>query len=460
MIPHPKPTFDPLPLPAFLNATSLQCEMSWFEKVLETRIALYFGHECEVKDILSLSPPDLSKDDSIFAREIKRLGLGFFERLTLILALAPHIRPQILDTFFVQNKNFARGFTEFGGVTGNRHGGFLPTGETAAFLLSGDDLSQRIELMALFSQDHPFSREGILRLEGKEDGEPLLSRSLSISKAFLSRVTTGQEHRPDYSVGFPARRLTTRLRWEDLVLSPSVADEVDHITGWIHHHRKIMDTWGLSRVIKPGYRALFHGPPGTGKTLTASLIGTVCQMDVYRIDLSMMVSKYIGETEKNLANVFDQAQHRNWVLFFDEADALFGKRAQASSANDRHANQETAYLLQRIEDFPGVVILATNMKANLDDAFFRRFQSAIYFPVPDAEQREMIWRRALGTMAHLDDGVEVAALAEEYVLTGGAIINVIRYGAIEALNQGRSTLSAGDLEKGVRKEFLKEGKTG
>lgn len=444
-----------------LNAVSLEREMAWFESVLETRIALYFGHETDVPAISAISPPDLSGDPSIYASEVRRLNLTPMDRLVLVLAISPHLRPQILDTFFVQNKTFGRGFTEFGGVTGSRHGGFLPTGETAAFLLAGGEMTLRLEVLSIFDAEHPFAVHGVLRLEGPDESEPALSRSLLVSEAFLQKITTGQEHRPDYSVTFPARRLTTTLAWEDLVLPPEVMEEVIHILGWVRHGPKIMGAWGLSRMIKPGFRALFHGPPGTGKTLTASLMGAVCAMDVYRIDLSMMVSKYIGETEKNLAGVFDQAAHRNWILFFDEADALFGKRTQATSSNDRHANQETAYLLQRIEDFPGVVILATNMKANLDEAFFRRFQSAIYFPVPDVEQRIQIWKRALsGAGSILEEGVDIQKLADEHALSGGSIINVIRFGAVEALNAGRDSISMHDFEKGVRKELLKEGKSG
>lgn len=444
---------------ARLNARALERELAWFERVLETRIALYFGHECKIRDIAEHPPPDLSGDPSLFAGAVRELGLDARERLVLVLALAPHIRPQVLDTFFVQNKNFARGFTEFGGVSGTRHGGFLPTGETAAFLVAGDDLARRLALAALFKEEHPFARGAVLRLDGTADGEPLLSRPLQVSAAFLHRVTTGEDHRPDYSAGFPAKRLTTPLAWEDLVLSPEVMADIDHIIGWLRYGAEAMGAWGLSRVVKPGYRALFYGPPGTGKTLTASLIGGACGADVYRIDLSMMVSKYIGETEKNLAGVFDQAEHRNWVLFFDEADALFGKRTQATSSNDRHANQETAYLLQRIEDFPGVVILATNLKANLDEAFFRRFQSVVYFPVPDAEQRGRIWERALQGVSRLARDVDVAQMAEAHALTGGAIVNVIRFGAIQALREGRPVITRRDFEQGIRKELVKEGKT-
>jgi SpoVK/Ycf46/Vps4 family AAA+-type ATPase len=171
----------------------------------------------------------------------------------------------------------------------------------------------------------------------------------------------------------------------------------------------------------------------------------------------MIVSKYIGETEKNLANVFDQARHKNWILFFDEADALFGKRTQVSSSHDRFANQEVSYLLQRVEAHPGNVILATNLKGNIDEAFARRFQSLINFPMPDAEQRQTLWRGMLRERFAPD--VDLKALAQKYELSGGAISNVVRFGAISALRQGRDQIQTNDLVQGVIKELRKEGRT-
>ncbi|ALP53846.1 AAA family ATPase [Candidatus Tenderia electrophaga] len=441
------------------NAVSLAREIDWFSRVLETRICLYFEQPCDYADVQAIEPPDLTADDSEYARVVRENALDFDARLILILALLPHLQPQALDTLFIRNKNLDRGYAEFGGWQGKSHGGFLPTGETAAFLLAGSDLSRRFEILELFDADRPFARQGILRLERRDVDEPLLSGALLIASDYLSRFTSGVCHKPDYSISFPAKRITTRLGWEDLVLAPPVLAEIDNIKTWIKGSAIIMRQWGLEKSIKPGYRSLFYGPPGTGKTLTATLIGADVGADVYRIDLSMVVSKYIGETEKNLANVFDQAQSKHWILFFDEADALFGKRTQTSSSHDRYANQEISYLLQRIEDFPGIVILATNLKANIDEAFARRFQSLVYFPVPDAEQRYRLWLNTLNGKALLDEGVDLHGLAERYELTGGAITNVVRYGAISALQGQRNTITSEDLVNGVVKELRKEGKT-
>ena len=242
------------------------------------------------------------------------------------------------------------------------------------------------------------------------------------------------------------------------MLEENILTEVNEIRDWIDYGPTLMNDWGMNKKIKPGFRTLFYGPPGTGKTLTASLLGKSSGLDVYRIDLSMVVSKFIGETEKNLANVFDQAENKNWILFFDEADALFGKRTQTSSSNDRHANQEVSYLLQRVEDFPGVVILATNLKANLDDAFSRRFQSMIYFPIPGPEQRKRLWKQVFSEESTLEEDFDLDEIAIKYELAGGAIINVSRYSSMKALKRGSNIILKKDIIEGIRKEFGKEGK--
>jgi len=441
------------------NARALAREADWFGRVLDARLALYFEQPTEVGDVREIEPPALAGDDSEYARLVRECGMAFDERLVFILALLPHVRPQALDTLFIRNRNLDRGFAEFGGRRGSAHGGFLPTLETAAFLLAGDDLERRFRLTSLFDEDHPLTRRDVLRVDPSGDGEPFFSAALGVGPDALNRVTSGTTHQPDYSMAFPAKRTTTGLGWDDLVLPPEVMEEVENVRAWVEHADTIMDDWGLGRALKPGYRCLFWGPPGTGKTLTATLIGAAIGAEVYRIDLSMIVSKYIGETEKNLANVFDQARNKRWILFFDEADALFGSRTQTTSSNDRHANQEISYLLQRVEDFPGLVILATNLRANIDEAFSRRFQSVIYFPMPDAELRLRLWEGLVRSGCRLDGSVDLRDVAERYELSGGAILNVVRHGAIRALHRGDDAIGAADLVEGIRKELRKEGRT-
>ena len=429
----------------------MKAHIDWFGKVLTVAIQLYFRQGCEYSSIEEVVPPA----DGWLEKVTGEPDIPFGERAVIMLALMPHTCPQGLDIFFVQNKDFDRQYTEFGGWKGLSHGGFLPTGETASFIIAGEDMEKRKAAIRMFQRDHWFYTQNILRLEGAGEGEPFLSGQLRPSEEFLSRVLLDREYKPDYNIGFPAKRITTPLVWEDMILDYDTQEALEEINTWIAHRHTVMEEWGLKRILKPGYRALFYGPPGTGKTLAATLLGKKNNMDVYRVDLSMIVSKYIGETEKNLAKVFDLAENRNWILFFDEADALFGKRTSTNTSNDRHANQEVAYLLQRIEDFPGTVILATNLKSNIDEAFSRRFQSVIYFPMPNGELRAELWRGMLPKEWLGDDAEGLIATAAESELSGGSITNVVRRCALHLIVGGKRALDKQTLEETLRKEEMK-----
>lgn len=440
------------------NAAALTAELDWLFQVLETRIKVHFGEQCEQRDIFT-QPPTLAESDSNYSQFLRRYSLNPAERLVLALTLTPHVRPQLLDALFTKNSTSNRDFAEFGGRRSHSYNGFLPTAETALFLLAGNDLGQRFSYHYLFAAEHLFVEQGILGLEKVETGEPHLSGLLTISREVLDLLTTGKVGRPIFGADFPAKRMTTEMEWDDLVLDAQVLDQVLEIKAWMQYGDRLLSELGLAKKLKAGYRSLFYGPSGTGKTLTASLLGKAFARDVYRIDLSAVVSKYIGETEKNLEKIFQKAELHNWILFFDEADALFGKRTKVSSSNDRFANQEVSYLLQRVEDYPGVVILASNMRDNLDDAFIRRFQSIIHFPMPDASERYGLWYSAFSEKTTLAADIDLKALASRFELSGGSIMNVVRYATLRALENGRLQIDNVDLHDGIRKEFQKSGKT-
>ncbi|MFL5382006.1 MAG: ATP-binding protein [Longimicrobiaceae bacterium] len=447
------------PDPIAASAACLEAETEWFRAVLDLRLRVHAGEREPCDPLEALPPPPLPAGPSPYAAAVRALGLGAAERLVLILAYLPHVRPHVLDPFFIRNQALERPFTEFGGLPGGSHGGFLPTAETAVFLLAGDDLRARLRHQRLFHPDHPLHARGVLTLHHRHPEEPRLSAALQVTPEYVERLATGRPWRPPFSAEFPAQRITTAYGWSDLVLDPATRDDVDEIVAWARHHAELMDGWGLSKRLKPGFRSLFYGPPGTGKTLTACLLGKATGLDVYRVDLSRVVSKYIGETEKNLASVFDQAEHGEWILFFDEADALFGRRTDSRNANDRAANQQVAYLLQRVEDFPGIVLLATNQRAHLDEAFARRFQSMVHFPMPGAEQRLRLWRESFeGQRFRLAADVDLPRLARDHELSGGSIINVLRYAALRAVAREPREVCAADLVHGVRRELHKQGK--
>jgi hypothetical protein len=438
-------------------AAEWEAELRWLTAVIDARFKLYFNLQPEVADVRAIAPPDLSGSATPYAALLRETSAGFEERVALGLAIAPHLRPQLLDVFFSKNQTFDRPFTEFGGLREGRHAGFLPTLETLLFVLAGIDTDLRVAALTRFSRRHPLVQERILSL-----GEPAAVQlpaeaALQLGDEGYATLVLGQAYRPEFGAHFPAQAIHTRLEWDDLVLHPATRRQLEDIATWSRHGQTLLQDWGMSGRLRPGYRALFYGPPGTGKTLTAALLGKSTGMPVFRIDLSLVVSKYIGETEKNLSGIFAQAEHRRWILFFDEADALFGKRTETRNAHDRYANQETAYLLQRIESFDGIAILASNMRQNLDDAFLRRFESVIYFPLPRPEERLLLWQQALPAQAALSPDLDTHTLAQRYELSGGAIVNAIRFAALRALDNG-GMLKQADLVEGVERELRKEGR--
>ena len=303
-----------------------------------------------------------------------------------------------------------------------------------------------------------FSKHHILRLDRPSEEQSPLKTPLRISEEYLNYFTTGETHRPEFGNQFPARQIETQQEWSDLVLNHRTLSMVREIESWINHQDTLMNEWQMTGKIRPGLRVLFYGLPGTGKTLTASLLGKSTGHEVYHVDLSTVVSKYIGETEKNLARLFDLAEDKEWILFFDEADALFGKRSETKDARDRYANQEVSYLLQRIETFNGIIILATNLKDNLDEAFTRRFESMIYFPMPQAPERLQLWKKGFSPKAKLADDVDLERIAEKFELSGGTIMNVIRFVSLQAIEKGNNIISLRSIEQGIRREYVKAGK--
>lgn len=214
----------------------------------------------------------------------------------------------------------------------------------------------------------------------------------------------------------------------------------------------------MDKSLVPGYRSLFYGPSGTGKTFTATLLGREFNREVYKIDLSLVVSKYIGETEKNLEKIFIQAENKNWILLFDEADALFSKRTQTKSSNDRYANQEVSYLLQRVENFNGLVILTSNFKNNIDNAFLRRFNSIVHFTKPDAKERKMLWEKAIPEKVRFEDEKIIEIVAKNYDISGAQIISAMTYACIQTIESNKYVIDTSHILKGIEIEYNKEEK--
>ena len=255
-----------------------------------------------------------------------------------------------------------------------------------------------------------------------------------------------------------ARRIHPRVKWADLVLPEATVAHLREIADRAAHRDLVHEEWQMGGGKgSQGVTALFVGESGTGKTMGAEVLSHELGLDLYAIDLATVVDKYVGETEKNLDRVFEAAGHVNCVLFFDEADALFGKRSDVKDAHDRYANVETAYLLQRMETFEGIAILATNLRANIDDAFARRLDALVEFPVPEEEHRRELWERCLGPHAPRAEDLDLDFLARAFELTGGNIRNVTLAAAFLAAAEGRP-VSMADLIRGTGREYRKLGR--
>ena len=256
-----------------------------------------------------------------------------------------------------------------------------------------------------------------------------------------------------------ARQIQPSYRWEDIVLPKDQMEQLREICSYVQHYHKVYSEWGFGKKVSSGrgLNALFYGASGTGKTMAADVIANALKIDLYKIDLSAIVSKYIGETEKNLDQIFREGQTSNAILFFDEADALFGKRSEVRDSHDRYANIEVAYLLQKMDEYDGVVILATNLRKNMDEAFARRMHFAVEFPLPEEGDRRRIWKHMFPEEAPLGKDVDLSFMARQFKLTGGNIKNIAINAAFLAAQDG-PMLTMEHLVHATKREFQKIGK--
>jgi hypothetical protein len=294
-------------------------------------------------------------------------------------------------------------------------------------------------------------READMRRQVADRG----ARNLEVG--MLAQVCREQTH---HQLDRLAQPLPIRHGWNDIVLPPDELRRLKEIANAVRNRDRVMEEWGFEQKVSagPGVNAIFFGPSGTGKTMAASILAGDLGMAIYRVDLSRIVSKYIGETERNLDALFEEARRSYALLFFDEAEALFGKRSEVKDAHDRYANIEVAYLLQRMEAFDGVAILATNLRKHMDNAFLRRLQFAVEFPLPAIAERLRIWRQVWPATAALSPDLDLEFMARQLELSGGHIRNIALMAAYLA-SQERAPISMAHILAATRREFQKLGRS-
>ncbi|WP_294333097.1 ATP-binding protein [uncultured Chryseobacterium sp.] len=378
------------------------------------------------------------------------------EVIILLAALLPRLDPSLLKRIYKEYSDSP--LFDFCSLNDNGRL-FYPTIQAVQYILGGESISERLKALDYFNPDAVLIRQEIIVFSGSGNEYLPANVLISVHKETFNAMMLGWELLPKMSGDFPAELLHTRRSWTDLILPQETLDELQSIESWYGSSRILMEDWGMQKKLKPGFRVLFYGDPGTGKTLAASLLGKYTGRPVFRVDVSMLVSKYIGETEKQLAKLFDKAENKNWILFFDEADAIFGKRTSVKDAHDKYANQEVSYLLQRIETFSGLIILASNFKNNMDQAFSRRFHSCIKFSNPKHEERLRIWQQNLPVQLHLED-INLEQIAKRYELTGSNIMNVIQDVSLKAISSEKQDykVNIDMLLESIKKEYIKEDK--
>lgn len=403
--------------------------------------------------------PEFNTDhykNSQLGKYISAAKLSPQEAVVLLMALLPRLEPTLLKRIYLEFPNDTLFDFCFPSDNGRL---FYPTVQVVQYILGGEQIPERLKALEYFNPDSTLIKQEVVVFSGSGHEYLLTNSIISVHQEFFNTVILGWELLPKMSGDFPAEQLHTGRSWSDLILPQDTLEELQAIESWYTSSRILMEDWDMQKKLKPGFRVLFYGDPGTGKTLAASLLGKYTGRPVFRVDVSMLVSKYIGETEKQLSKLFDKAENKNWILFFDEADAIFGKRTNVRDAHDKYANQEVSYLLQRIETFSGLIILASNFKNNMDQAFTRRFHSCIKFSNPKHEERLRIWQQNLPGQLQLED-INLEQIARRYDLTGSNIMNVIQDVSLKAIASEKPDykVDLNMLLESIKKEYVKEDK--
>lgn len=426
-----------------VHVENLDRELKWLLACLNVRIQ---------GETTFPEAPELTDIGSAYAAFVIDEELQAKERLVLLLALVPHLMPNALEALRVSDKVGDARVAE-----SKVNGALIPTVETALYLLAGNSLAARHEVRQLFSVDHVFYKRSVLDIGPVSPGESPHNGLLSLSITFRDLFAQNREQKPRFSADFPAEQVTTQLEWEDLLLSEYTHAKLQEVRDHLEHFEPMVKKWGMHKHVQPGCRMLFHGESGTGKTLAAKLLGKTLEKEVYRVDISQVTSKYIGETSKRLARLFDTASNKGWVLFFDEGDALFGQRKVASAENNvsQYANQDTAYLLQRMENFEGIIIVASNLHNNLDQAFTRRFEHIIKFEGIDQVLQQKLLRGMLPEHIHLPENFDLTKLPVDYSLSPAALVSAALRACRMTYQKGHLTIDRTDLERCIKDAALR-----
>ncbi len=437
----------------------LAAEQSWLKACIAFRIAIFKKEISADTDIFILNPPPIIENNTDeYASLIKKHNFNNEERLLLALAMCNHFDPRTLNGFMEtpQLQMVSRVLKSENALS------ISPTAETFFFLVAGENSGAYLSFHKYFSTDHPFYHDSILDLSDSPAGISKFDGALNVPVSYRELLLYNKYQPPRFSSEFPAHLLSTKLDWTDLVLQPTTQNALNEMKNRLVHEADVRAwktaTGKLGDHMRPGMRVLLYGASGQGKTFTTALLGKLLNREVYRIDLSAIISKYVGETSKNLRNLFDTAERKDWIIFIDEGDALLGMRADLSSSQSSTAqsnNHDVAYILQRIETFDGIIIVATNLANNIDAAFERRFEGRILYQALNAENQWKVWNNVWPVKLKMEEGAKIDALLAEHTLSPASIVNVVQRIAIMMAEQNQEVVSKELMRKCIMDEALK-----
>ena|GEM_PF-5787157 len=430
------------PTKRFKTSPDFASVSAWIAQLIGARQA---DTEHAFEELLAHFPAPALPEDSALGGFIKENELSPEAVFTLLFLFAYTQNPRIISPLIHDNNPCALRPIE---------GLFAPTGYTILYLLQGVNPGDPRKVFNLFRPAHPFNRRSILQLMSPPPGLGEYAGVLQFVPGIFDMFITNTFQAPRFGDNFPAKLLHTDQVYEDMIHEDYLLRKMKIVVNQYLFEQKMRDELGMDKQMPRGYRVLMSGPPGTGKSMAAAVMGRYMYRDVYQVMLSQVLNKYIGESEKNLERLFDMAEGKGWVLFFDEADALFGNRSEEGKddAGSRNRNELISYLLQRLERYDGMVLAATNLENNMDVAFKRRFQEHLRFSLPGEHLRARIWEKYLPKNYKLDERIRLQDLAK-HILPPSSIANVCNRTTLYSLFYDHKMLKYDDLSFEIKVEM-------
>jgi len=432
-------------------------EIIWLQEIIKARF-----DQVQADDPLDLLlihyPLQLAQTENFYDEFVAQHQLGPEEKLLLLLALLPSYKPDALHNFIPGNNLHDHNlYNETGGEIDKVTGVFYPTLKTFLFLVAGTNAKEYATHWHKLAEENTLVKKQIVYSSASSmAAEDSLHARLRLAAEIFPAIIFGRKNTLEFNADLPVKLLNTSHDWKDLVVDAHVLEQLNDFADW-HHSKEALKE--MDPTLKTGYVALFYGPSGTGKTMTAALMGKRCGLPVYRISVSSIVSKWVGETGKNIKKLFEKLKSRDCILFFDEADSLFGARTNVEDAQDKYANQEIATLLMEIEEYEGMIILATNLEKNIDKAFKRRINSLILFDRPGPALRKRLWEQYLPKGFTLHEQIDLQKISKTIDVTGANIRNIYKMCAAKAIKQGGRVIHDNNhLIHYSRLELWKEGR--